>query len=166
MSRDVISEFADDKQAEASPAVIALIAQGSADSMSQKEKPKLSKNDKQCLNAILATIKSQLAVSDDDAPPAESGPAASETEDAPVQNPESVPEHIQHEPRQLLQQVPTPSEPEREPQQKLEPEAEPVGVESAPLKDPTCAPLFLVKEPLQQAVVDVDDDAEMLFPNN
>jgi hypothetical protein len=164
VSRDVISEFADDKQSEASPAVIALIAQGSADSISQKEKPKLSKNDKQCLHTILATITSQLAASDDDEP-AESGPVQSETENALVHGPVHVPEPIQPEPQQELQQEPTPSEPEPEPepQQKLEPEPEPVEVESAPLKDTTCAPFFLAKEPPQEAVVGVDDDAEMLL---
>jgi hypothetical protein len=162
VSRDVISEFADDKQSEASPAVIALIAQGSADSISQKQKPKLSKNDKQCLHTILATITSQLAASDHDEP-AESGPVQSETENAPVHGPVYVPEPIQPEPQQELQQEPTPSEPEPEPQQKLEPEPEPVEVKSAPLKDPTCAPFFLAKEPPQEAVVGVDDDAEMLL---
>jgi hypothetical protein len=171
VSRDVISEFADDKQSEASPAVIALIAQGSADSISQKEKPKLSKNDKQCLQTILVTIKNQLAASDDDEP-AKSGIVESEIENAPVHGPEHEPEPepIQHEPQQELQQEPTPSEPEPEPepqpQQKLEPEPEPVEVESAPLKDfkdATCAPFFLAKEPPQEAVVGVDDDTEMLL---
>lgn len=160
VSRDVISEFADDKQSEASPAVIAMIAQGSADSLSQREKPKLSKNDKQCLQTILATITSQLAAADDD-DPAESGPVESETEKAPVHDPEHVPDLIQQKSQPEL----TPSEPEAEPepQQKLEPEFEPMEVASAPLKDSTCAPFFPGKDPPQEAVVNVDDDAEMLL---
>jgi len=155
---------ADDKQSEASPAVIALIAQGSADSISQREKPKLSKNDKQCLQTILAAITNQLATSDDEQP-AGPGLVDPEIENAPVHDPDHKPESLQPKSQQELQQQPTQSEPEPAPEPREDPEPEPerMQVETIQLKDPTCTPFFLTKDSPKEAAVDMDDDAEMLL---
>ena len=89
------------QQAEASPAVIALIAQGNAASISQKkQRQKLSKNDKQCLQTIMATIQSQLASDEEPAesdhvPESEPAPQhESETEQPQVESPPATPPKV------------------------------------------------------------------------